>query len=360
MFTLPINRELFQEVGKISQPCAGQALSCEWQHPETLEFLESGCAVTGENVDMGSGIVGTQCTCSHLTVFAIVLREEMQLAPLCQAQEVDYVLIALYAVLAACLLVQLAKLVFYKLSKQQTFQHALLLIASVLRILYLVVKPVIASLAGLVALGLFPSAIALTLFIYLLLVWASLQQASFTTSPFSPFRIPFVLVTVLVCLGMLAIVVLVAVPFGDTPEAQQRNQQAIVMDGSYALAALYAVVCVLVLLSGLGLRRSLGDKTGSSGSAAEWRRLFLNRVLIATLALSVSLFVGACLWVAAVQTDILASSEATLGTTASFFVVDWLSLCVMTWLFSKAVGDATRKSRRKNGNSDLSMSEPTR
>lgn len=50
-------------------------------------------------VDMGSGIIGTECTCSHLTVFAIALRNSKQLAPMCHASEVDY---AVSSVLFTC------------------------------------------------------------------------------------------------------------------------------------------------------------------------------------------------------------------------------------------------------------------
>ena len=59
VFTLPIDVKVYHEVGKISQACSERELSCEWQDPETLEFRESGCAVSRAMVDMGSGVVGT-------------------------------------------------------------------------------------------------------------------------------------------------------------------------------------------------------------------------------------------------------------------------------------------------------------
>jgi len=336
VFVLPINEKLYTEVGRISQACSGHEISCEWLEPNTLEFKKSGCAVSRSSVDMGSGVVGTECTCTHLTVFAIVLRSELHLAPLCHAQEVDYVLIALYGVLSICLCIQLVRLVIYKLSRISVVQHAFLLLVCALRIAYLIAKPVITSLAGLVALGLLPSAVALGLFIYLLLTWVSLQFTSLGKSPFGRFRVPFATVIVTVLLLVVAIVVAIAA----VQSAQEQIE--VVTDGSYVLAALYAVVCALALLAGFGLRRTLASNT-SAKSSTDWRALFRSRVLITTVALSFCLFLVACLWAAAVQTDIVTSLAATLGTSTAFYVFDWLSLCVMTWLFSKAVGDGVRK-----------------
>lgn len=338
VFTLPIDPQLYVELGKISRPCEGQELSCEWQDPDTFEFRRSGCAVSTAKVNMGSGVVGTECTCTHLTVFAIVLREDLQLAPLCQAQEVDYVLIALYATLAAGLVVQLARVVKYKVfqaSQASVVQHSMLCLVCVLRIVYLVAKPVITSLAGLVLLGLLPSAITLSLFIHLLLTWTSLQLATFELSPFDRFRVPFIVMTLLVFVVVAGIVVL----------AEVTSEVATVQIGSSVLAALYAVMCVLVLLSGLGMRRSISVVDAARGT--DWRVVFRFRLLVATLGLSACLLLVACLWVAAVQSDIVTSSAATLATTASFYVCDWLSLCMLTWLFSFAVTEA--KARRREG-----------
>lgn len=375
VFTLPIDVKTFQEVGKLSEACSSRELSCEWQHPETLEFQQSGCAVSRAMVDMGSGRVGTECTCTHLTVFAIAMRTQMRFAPLCQAQEVDYVLLALYISLAMWLVVQCARILYHKLYKSSIIsfiQHSLLLFVCVLRVAYLLAKPVISSLAGLVLLGLLPSAVCLSLFVHLLLVWASLQLTTFQTSPFARFRKPFLLVTVLMFLLVLVLVVLLAaLPDSSTPHTTSDDTSTpdssddtstssaamqIVQGGSYLFAALTAIVCVLVLLSGLGLRRSLGSASSSpsvtvtsssAASAREWSQLLRHRLLLATVGLSICLSIVACLWAAAVQTDILVSSAATLVTTTSFYVFDWLSLCVMAWVFSKAVREAVRRSKAR-------------
>jgi len=349
------------ELGKISDQggCDYRELSCEWQDPQSLEFRQSGCAVSQAMVDMGSGVIGTQCTCTHLTVFAIALRNKQQLSPLCHATEVDYVLLALYAVLSVCVLVQLARITYYKLPKVSLAQHSLLLLASVLRIAFLVAKPVIESLAGLVMLGLLPSVIALILFIYLMLTWASLQLVGINLDPFARFRIPFVVVAVGVL--VLAIALVIAVAASDATDAATMRQD-VVSSGSYVLAALYAVVCVLVILAGFGLRKSLaqlsshssGISTASSGTPNNWREMFRWRVLVATVGLSSCLFASACLWVAAVQTDIIVSDAATLGTTTAFYVCDWLGLCLLTWLLSHAI--ATAAKRLDKSKSELSMS----
>lgn len=153
---------------------------------------------------MGSGIVGTQCTCSHLTVFAIAMRFEQQLAPLCHASEVDYVLIVLFALLAVVLVAQIARLLHLKLSKVSAAQHSLLLLACILRLVFLVAKPVIGSLAGLVILGLLPSAISLSLLIHPTLIWVSLQTTTSNSSAFAKFRAPFVVLAS----GVFALIIL--------------------------------------------------------------------------------------------------------------------------------------------------------
>lgn len=336
MFTLPIDPEVLTQVGKITQACFGQQISCEWQDPNSLAFQRSGCAVSKQGVDMGSGVVGTECTCTHLTVFAIVLRSELQIAPLCQAKEVDYVLIGLYAGLALPVIYQLLRLARSRIAGISVTQHSLLLLACLLRVSYVIAKPIIGSLAGLVMLGLLPSSISLSLFIHVLLTWASLQLFSLHASPFNKFQIPFLIITGCVYLLTLVIVITVAATDGDVP-----TQIDVVTIGSYILAAFYAIVCFLVLVAGLGMARTLKDD--SPGGKLTWRGLFRIRVLLTTAGIAVSLFINSCLWVAAIQTDIIDSIAFTLATTTAFYVFDWSSLCLLAWLFSAAVSSAVRK-----------------
>lgn len=379
VFTLPIDPKLFTEIGKVSQACAGQEVSCEWQDPDTLEFLQSGCAVSKEMVDMGSGVVGTECTCSHLTVFALVLRSSMHLAPLCQAKPVDYVLMVLYGVLIVCLVIQPAR-AHYELSLSSVVQHLLLMLSCVLRLVFLVLKPVIVSLPLLVLIGLLPSAMALSLFTYLLLTWASVQfSAAASANKHSSsmgninarnsvnsnsngngvslrrFRVLFVLLTLLVLLVIVAIAIaLGAVEASPSSSSSSPSSSSIevLVDGSYVLAVLYAAVCVLTLVLGTGLRRALSARVFAGH---DWVQTLRRRVLFAMVSLSACLFVVACLWVAAAQTDIVTSNALTLATTTSFYMVDWLSLCLMTWLFTKAAQDVDRRPQEEES-VDLSLS----
>lgn len=339
VFTLPIDPQAYNQIGTLTQACYGQQISCEWQDPNSLAFQRSGCAVSKQNVDMGSGIVGTECTCTHLTVFAIIMRSELQLAPLCQAKDVDYVLIGLYGFLVLPITYQLARLARLRITGVSVVQHSLLLLACVLRVLYLIAKPIIDSLAILVLVGLLPSSISLSLFIHVLLTWASLQLFAFQASPFDKFRKPFIIVTS--CVYLLTLVIVIAL---GASEGNASVQTEAVIIGSYILAAMYALVCVLVLAAGLGMARTLKDD--SPGAKLTWRGLFRVRVLLTTIGIGVSLFINACLWVAAIQTDIIDSVAFTLATTASFYVFDWLSLCLIAWLFSAAVASAVRRPTR--------------
>lgn len=115
------------------------------------------------------------------------------------------------------------------------FVHNVLL-ATILRIVYLVAKPIIVSLAGLVFLGLLPSALTLSSFLHVLLAWASLQLFALTASPFAKLRIPFVIIVRLLFLIIFAIAVAVSAN-------ENREEIDIVIAGSYAL---YALACLLI------------------------------------------------------------------------------------------------------------------
>lgn len=94
--------------------------------------------------------------------------------------------------------------------------------------------------AGLVFIGLVPSALSMTLFIHILVAWASIQIFSMNISLFAKLRLPFVIIIALLLVETLVIVLAIALT--DDHE----TQQAIVVKSSYALAALYASVCAMV------------------------------------------------------------------------------------------------------------------
>lgn len=104
-------------------------MRCEWQDPVTLRFLTSGCELTQEDVQLGGGVVGAQCTCDHLTVFALVLRTEQHQQPLCVAVTADYVMLVLYTMLSMLLIVQLTRLALAKSLQRSFLQHSILLLA---------------------------------------------------------------------------------------------------------------------------------------------------------------------------------------------------------------------------------------
>jgi len=174
-----------------------------------------------------------------------------------------------------------------------------------------------------------------------------------TVSPFAKLRIPFVLVTICVFLLVIAIVVAVAVAEGDV-----QTHIEIVTDGSYVLAALHLLVCILVLVSGVGLNRVLS--TGSTHDSNDWRASFRCRAMAATIGLSFSLFAASCLWVAAVQTEILSSAVGTLATMTGFYVCDWLSLSVLTWLFAMGVSGAIKKAKSSTATFTRASSDVSR
>jgi len=188
----------------------------------------------------------------------------MALAPLCQAQEIDYVLLALYAALAALIVVQMIRLWCHFLSNMYLAQHSLLLLCCLLRFVYLIMKPVIDSLAALVALGLLPFAISL--FVHPLIavlgehanvcpqqhVGLAFHQMS---SAFSHRH------RVCVCGND-----------GDCHVGCGRRRFHAIASltyGSYVLAALYAVVCIFVLIAGVCTPRPLSRSTAG---AVNWKR----------------------------------------------------------------------------------------
>lgn len=339
IFTLPVNTQVMRQT--TSQNCFGSKVRCEWQNPVTLEFQSSGCTVSEENVALNTTrmIVGVQCTCSHLTVFAIILRQELQQEALCQAEVQDYVLIGLYAAVMAVALAQLTRLVISKAYEISFVHHSTILVAAALRVAYLVAKPVMSSLAGLVFLGLLPSALGLSVFVHLLLTWASLRLFTMTTSPFAKFRKP--LVAVIVCVMLLTIALSTAVALAASVEMQQE----VVVNGSYILAAMYALICVMIVWSGLSLTSLLANSSSGSRNVGTNKTMSVRtRVLISSLGLGFCLLFGACLWVAAVREEILDSVSATLSISIAFYVFDWLSLCMLLGLFAPGVKRAAESS----------------
>lgn len=331
MFTIPIIPSALTIIqGILSQRCQGAAISCQWQDPASLEFQDSGCSASTERVDTGSGVVGTQCSCNHLTVFAFVLRTELKLSPLCQADVGDYILIALYSALGLVFIVQIIRLTIANLFAISFVLHSVLLLFVILRIVYLIAKPVIHSLGGLVFLSLLPSALSMGLFVHMLTAWVSLQMFSMSSSPFAKFRVPFLASLLLVFLLTITITISVAV----TEQSQQLDVVVVVL---YSCCSLWYHL-LIVLAAGLGLDSFLRE-VSSSGSGRKVLRL---RFLLSTVGLSVCLFVTACLWIAAVQEEILTSATATFATSVSFFVVDCLGLLIQCVLFSGGGNHSTR------------------
>lgn len=72
-------------------------------------------AVSAQDVPLdNSSLSGVQCTCNHLTVFALLLRANLQQEALCQAEVQDYFLIALYALIMSVALIQVYRLTSVK------------------------------------------------------------------------------------------------------------------------------------------------------------------------------------------------------------------------------------------------------
>jgi len=70
-------------------------------------------------------------------------------------------------------------------------------------------------------------------------------------------------------------------------------------------------------------------------------------VLLSTNGLSLCLFLGACLWVTAVQTNILVSYAATESISVAFYVVDWISACMLASLFFAGVSATAKRAAKK-------------
>ena len=49
-----------------------KSLSCEWYDAKTETWQRAGCEIQDRNIDLGNGVSGVSCRCTHLTAFAII------------------------------------------------------------------------------------------------------------------------------------------------------------------------------------------------------------------------------------------------------------------------------------------------
>lgn len=338
-FTLPFNQQLRAVTEyQITQQsgCLSPILRCEWQDPKTKLWSDSGCKLVADYVDVGgTGVRGATCNCSHLTVFSLIMRAKLQNVPMCQAETADYVLIGLYALVFVVSLVQFVRLLVvsrtFKGSKtgiNLLFQHLPVILAALLRTLFLVIKGQFGDspqeLAGVVALGLLPSAIMIVLFLYLICTWATIKMFSMLQNPFEKLRIPFIIIIIL-------IVGLVCAVSASIASIDPSESSSVALVGSYIMAGLSALVCLLICVFGISLVQLLKKSKNSSGHSRA------NRLLYLIVSLSVCLFLQAAVFVAAVESGVLLSSVATFSVSAAFAFFDLLSMIIMLVLLAPGV-----------------------
>jgi hypothetical protein len=246
-------------------------IECSYVDPDTGVFTSKGCEQVGDVVINDDGFAFVKCACTHLTEFAILLRESdsadessCNLAP---SSVFGSIVFLIFAVLFSCLLTLGARqtyLVYYAFQlKQKTMlvQHVLMCLVCIFRIVicivyYLLQYESVQAVIEFKAVAIISSApyiIMLWLCSLLATTWAAIFNAARAgemhrmASAFSEYRVTFIAGNALASLVLVSIFVALAL----STDADERATLTLV--GSAFFASLATILSLSFLRYGYGL-----------------------------------------------------------------------------------------------------------
>lgn len=355
---LPIP-EIEQIVAKTWSPCQQQVYyhdpTCVWWSEANSDWSTAGCTTDNRNSSE------TTCYCNHLTDFAV-------LAALESCQEVNplpyYVFAGPFFCIFLYCLWAMGMLMWYRNeSKKPGFgsligQHALMAIASLARALGpLAVLPgasagTASALFAIPYLAKFPS------FLLLVFQWATIVHFAMQTGGARKYMMPaWAVFCVLIDLTVAAVFIY----FHVTMEV------AAVLAGTITLAVLATLFSLGFLVYAYSLAKQFPKDLGSS--ASKGKSSLRSRVQMGGFSFATLFILEAACHPAALYLQQQNVQEGLLGSTCVFLLAEFLSYCIILWLFYPALisyftpkmptttgMELTRQSSRKSAISSASSS----
>lgn len=306
-------------------------VACAWWDAPRMRWTQSGC----QSKRVGAKI---ECTCTHLTEFALVVREKkQQQKPECQVPKSGighYVGAGLFVLLAAVATMQMVRLAFADRTRsrdvdrpQLLLRHVAVLVCALLRATVLVMRANQLSATVLVLLASVPYAIEFATLADL--VWVFLQALlSMKTKLLARARPIYLLLAFLLCTLILASAACIVL---------KQDDPNVAVALSYGMASLILLACFVVCVTGLLLVKHLrtNARSNSKNSALDVK---LSRV---TFIVSVSLMLQSVGWVMSVQLAVLPQDPQivalALGVDFAFYAMGLLVLGAYLWLKAAAV-----------------------
>jgi hypothetical protein len=316
---------------------------CSWFDHTTNQWSTSGCTtVSVTSSTDGSGSSTVQCSCNHLTEFAVLARESMCGITYADEEKVYSAFTILYLIIMIASLVQLSRVIIYTGKKCKldllAAEHVCVFIIALFRAVVLFIRSDL-SWSGvkltdmsLVAIGLLTAIPYLFQFIaytFLVATWASVYHFAMEkrgSSPFDKLRTPFIIVNTII--GIIVFGLFGAI--GGTNDADVANKLS--MTGTIIMAILTLVMVIVYLVYGRALINTL-TKTGGKAAAES---PVVRRLYFATAAFCTCFAIESILWIisAIILDNVYQDAAGLLG---AYYGVNWCSLVIIIALFRQGI-----------------------
>lgn len=344
-FFIPFTQDptSFQET--TTDGCGTQTVvQCAWL-TDDLQWIDSGCQVNSTLGETGrNGTVGRYCTCSHLTSFALILQQKPR--SFCRSIT-HYICAAIAGMIAVTAGIQMMRTVYgtRRFDKVAAIHLAITLACLMLMVLSLLAPMLAPTPSVLVLLSSLVTLIELGCHIMLLYVWvgAGENRLEFAQKLKRAFLF-FTLLTAMIVVGF---------PIAIAGTTNRDMQMSLARYGSYMMSILTFIICCCLSVSGFQLRASLlrtkvrevGNKTCPVTS----------RILIGSIALSLSVMTQSLLWAVSVMDVALSNGSVSDGVELGFNIAAFVTFITLLFMFFFGVNDAASIQKKRGSASSVAL-----
>jgi hypothetical protein len=271
-----------------------------------------------------------------------------------QLWNVDLAYVVLYALLHVTILLQLTRLVYWSPGQSGMtaliLQHLAIALVALLRAIECALRVANSNYDGLtqLAMAAFIYSIEFGVFLYVAQLWAGLALFAMSKDALRSIWYASVVLTLAVS------IVVITFPFVIMKKSG-RELRDLLRDGAYIQTGFSAGFCMLVVLSGSALSRSMNGGLTASRATEEGRRL-RNKILLGTFCFALA-FTG-CAATNAYSVKV-ATDAGIVQTEALYYFFDILALLTLFALLAKAVqkkGELHSKLMSERSQNSLSVS----